>query len=256
MVNPAENSSAAILLEDVRFRWPCCKRLVLDIPRFAVDAGEHVFIAGASGSGKSTLLSLIAGILAPEAGRVLVDKTPIFSMPAARRDIFRGEHIGFIFQQFNLIPYLSVLENVLLPCRLSHVRSNNSKRQADTPEEAARQLLSHLDIAPDHWQRRADKLSVGQQQRVAAARALIGCPPLLIADEPTSSLDADNRNAFLQLLIKECRAFNSTLLFVSHDQSLGKIFDTSIHLPELNRAAVNSAEDGSGNVCATTEAIF
>jgi len=217
---------------------------VLDIPFFAANAGEHVFIAGASGSGKSTLLSLIAGILSPESGRVLIGDVPIFAMSAARRDIFRGEHIGFIFQQFNLIPYLSVLENVVLPCRLSPSR----KPKASTPEEAARMLLSRLDIAPDLWQRRADKLSVGQQQRVAAARALIGSPPLLIADEPTSSLDADRRKAFLRLLIKECRAANSTLLFVSHDQNLGETFDTSIQLSGFNRALQTTpTEQGNGS---------
>ncbi|MCL2020865.1 MAG: ABC transporter ATP-binding protein [Betaproteobacteria bacterium] len=245
MVSPSV--SPAVLLENARFRWPGSKRFVLDIPFFAARAGEHVFIAGASGSGKSTLLSLIAGILSPESGRILVDNVPIFNMPAARRDIFRGEHIGFIFQQFNLIPYLSILENVLLPCRLSPLRSAQTQKQAATPEEAARQLLSRLDIAPDLWQRRADKLSVGQQQRVAAARALIGCPPLLIADEPTSSLDTDRRSAFLRLLIKECRASNSTLLFVSHDRNLGETFDTCIELPELNRALPdNSPEQANG----------
>ncbi|MDR0233963.1 MAG: ABC transporter ATP-binding protein [Zoogloeaceae bacterium] len=236
----ASGSPVAVSLENVRFRWPGSDRPVLDIPSFAARAGEHVFIAGASGSGKSTLLSLIAGILSPESGRILVDNMSISGMPSARRDIFRGEHIGFIFQQFNLIPYLSVLENVLLPCRLSPSRNAHTKKHAATPLDTAEQLLSRLDIAPDLWQRRADRLSVGQQQRVAAARALIGCPPLVIADEPTSSLDADRQEAFLRLLFKECRASGSTLLFVSHDLNLGHAFDTCVQLSALNRASASN----------------
>jgi len=245
MVNPAE--SPAVLLDALQFRWSGGKGLTLDIPRFAARAGEHVFIAGASGSGKSTLLSLIAGILKPEAGRILIQGIPIFTLSAAKRDILRGEQIGFIFQQFNLIPYLSSLENVLLPCRLSSLRSARSKTQAATPEDAARLLLSRLDIAPELFQQRADQLSVGQQQRVAAARALIGCPPLLIADEPTSALDADRQETFLSLLRRECRASNATLLFVSHNQSLARSFDTFIELAELNHIAPEQANPSVDN---------
>ena len=244
MVNLPE--SPAVLLENLRFRWRGEKQPILNIPRFAARAGEHVFIAGASGSGKSTLLSLIAGILSPEAGRILISGIPISTLPAARRDILRGEHIGFIFQQFNLIPYLSILENVLLPCRLSPLRRARTQKQAGTPEEAARLLLSRLDIAPELLRQRADRLSVGQQQRVAAARALIGCPPLLIADEPTSSLDADRQETFLRLLRQECRTSNATLLFVSHNQSLALTFDTFIQLAELNHAP-EQANPPAGN---------
>jgi putative ABC transport system ATP-binding protein len=155
----------------------------------------------------------------------------------AERDIFRGEHIGFIFQQFNLIPYLSILDNVLLPCRFSPERRGKAEKQAGSASLAAQNLLEQLDLPPSLWKRRVTRLSVGQQQRVAAARALIGGPAMIMADEPTSSLDADHRKVFLRLLLEECRAAGSTLLFVSHDHSLAEEFSVTVKLAQLNRAA-------------------
>ena len=230
-------SSPAVSFEGVVFLWPNRQQPVLDIPTFTVQPGEHVFISGPSGSGKSTLLCLIAGILSPQSGVVSVSGVRLTALSGARRDIFRGDHIGFIFQQFNLIPYLSILENVLLPCRFSPLRHARAVRQAGSPARAAQALLERLDMSPALWNRKVSRLSVGQQQRVAAARALMGGPSLLIADEPTSSLDADRRITFLQLLLEECRAVNASLLFASHDQSLAENFATVIRLPELNRAA-------------------
>ena len=155
---------------------------------------------------------------------------------AGARDRFRVDHTGYIFQQFNLLPFLSVRENVELPCHFSKSRAERARQRHGSIDQAAATLLEHLGLKPELLERRADALSIGQQQRVAAARALIGQPELVIADEPTSALDADSREAFIRLLFAECREAGSSLLFVSHDQSLAPLFDRSLSLAELNRA--------------------
>ena len=159
------------------------------------------------------------------------------SLSAGARDRFRVDHTGYIFQQFNLLPFLSVRENVELPCRFSRQRAERAQQRHGSIDAAATALLEHLGLRAELLERRADELSIGQQQRVAAARALIGQPELVIADEPTSALDFDAREAFLQLLFAECRAAGASLLFVSHDQSLAALFDRNVSLSELNRAA-------------------
>jgi putative ABC transport system ATP-binding protein len=237
------NSAApAVLLKDVVFRWPGQRRATLIIPSFAAFPGERVFIAGPSGSGKSTLLGLIAGILSPNSGTVAVNEVCLNDLNGAKRDMFRGDHMGFIFQQFNLIPYLSVLENVLIPCRFSTLRRKRACARSGSPMSEARSLLERLDLASSLWDRPVNRLSVGQQQRAAAARALIGGPSVLMADEPTSSLDADRRRTFLRLLLEECRSAGASLLFVSHDRSLAEDFSTVVRLPELNKAVEDAAQ--------------
>ena len=230
----------AVLLRDVLFSWPGQAQATLRIPCFAAPRGGQVFLSGPSGSGKSTLLSLIGGILTPAAGSVIVCGTCVNKLPGARRDTFRGDHIGFIFQQFNLVPYLSIMDNVLIPCRFSATRRARAAESGGSPEEAASSLLERLDIPPDLWGRQAARLSVGQQQRVAAARALIGSPPLLIADEPTSALDADLREDFLRLLMRECERAQASLLFVSHDHSLARGFHTQVRLTDLHSAGAET----------------
>lgn len=159
-------------------------------------------------------------------------------MGSGARDRFRVDHTGYIFQQFNLLPFLSVRENVELPCHFSKRRASRAAQRHGSVDTAARTLLAHLGLKdPALLERRADSLSIGQQQRVAAARALIGQPALVIADEPTSALDADTREAFIKLLFAECREAGASLLFVSHDQSLAPLFDRNLSLSELNRAA-------------------
>jgi putative ABC transport system ATP-binding protein len=143
---------------------------------------------------------------------------------------------------FNPIPYLSVVENVTLPCRFSRLRRERALARSGTLEQEALRLLGHLDLAdPALVGRAVTTLSVGQQQRVAAARALMGSPEMLIADEPTSALDPDRREAFTRLLFDECRAAGSTLIFVSHDAALEGLFDRTLRLAGLNRAL-----DGAG----------
>lgn len=230
-----------IRIRNLGFRWKPGMPQVLDLASLAIDRGERIFIEGASGSGKSTLLSLLAGVILPERGEIQVLGERLDRLSSVQRDHFRAHHIGFIFQMFNLIPYLSVVENVLLPCRFSNQRRLRAMRGADSLEAEALRLLGHLDMADATLLRRpVTSLSVGQQQRVAAARALIGAPALLIADEPTSSLDSDRRESFIRLLFDECAKAGSTLVFVSHDASLEPLFNRTVRLSEINRSAVAS----------------
>jgi putative ABC transport system ATP-binding protein len=229
--------SAAVKISDLRFRWRKDLPEVLHIPQLEVVPGEHVFIQGASGSGKSTLLSLLAGVNLPTQGEVKVLGETISKLTGSRRDHFRSDHIGFVFQLFNLIPYLSVLENVTLPCRFSNKRKQNATKSGYSLDQEARRLLAHLDMADDTLiHRPVTELSVGQQQRVATARALIGAPEIVIADEPTSALDSDMRQTFIQLLFQECEKTASTLLFVSHDHQLESMFERHIAMNEINQA--------------------
>ena len=228
--------NAAIAIKDLTFAYDPGAR-ILDIDEFIVRRGEHLFLQGASGSGKSTLLALIAGVLPPNSGDIELLGNALAKTSPARRDRFRADHIGFIFQLFNLLPYLSVLDNVTLPCRFSELRRERALRERGALEEEAKRLLSHLGLSHDELLSRAvTKLSIGQQQRVAAARALIGGPEILIADEPTSSLDADARQDFIELLLAECALSESTLLFVSHDESLGPLFHRRLRIEDINRA--------------------
>lgn len=237
---PANDLAApAIEVLDVEFGWPGKPRL-LAIEAFRVARGERVFLRGPSGSGKSTLLGLVGGVLVPQRGTVRLLGTDLTRLSAGARDRFRGEHLGFVFQMFNLIPYLSVLENVVLPSRFSPERA--ARIPGGDPAREATRLLAALGLAdPALLARDVTELSIGQQQRVAAARALLGRPGIIVADEPTSALDHDARETFLQLLMEECRQQGATLLFVSHDMSLGPLFDRVVSLSEINRAVAQAA---------------
>ncbi len=209
---------------------------VLDGLSFDLKQGEHVFLHGPSGSGKTTFLGLITGILSSVRGDIEILGTNICKLPMHKRDHFRGSHIGYIFQMFNLIPYLSVLENITLPCYLSNERRRRIKTSIEAEAEhlAARLGLQGL------LNKDVTSLSVGQQQRVAAARALIGAPPLVIADEPTSALDSDHREAFLKLLFEEVDRNKSSILFVSHDHSLAPLFHRTVELQGINRTGLRN----------------
>ena len=241
------SDSSVVDITDLIFSWPGANKPLLDITTLPIGKGERVFIEGPSGSGKSTLLSLLAGIVTQQQGTITVMRQPLETMTGARRDRFRADHIGFIFQMFNLIPYLTVIENVTLPCRFSRRRREKALRNANSVVAEARRLLAHLDLDhPDLLSRAVTELSVGQQQRVAAARALMGAPELVIADEPTSSLDAGHRRSFIRLLFEECAKAQSTLVFVSHDISLAPLFDRTVRLPEINTAGKDTSDHGSG----------
>jgi len=231
--SPPSSNSVAIEATDLLYAWPG-KPPVIDIAHFSVACGERVFLRGPSGSGKSTLLGLLGGVLNPARGRVCLLGTHITALSAGERDRFRGDNIGFIFQMFNLLPYLGVLENVLLPLQFSAARA--ARIAGGDARSEARRLLAAIGIGSDDLlQRPVTELSIGQQQRVAAARALLGSPGIIVADEPTSALDHDSRENFLALLMSECRAQGSTLIFVSHDTSLGHLFDRTLSLLDLNQ---------------------
>lgn len=217
----------ALILSDVAFRWPGRASFGLSVPEFRMEQGESVLFLGESGSGKSTLLSLICGIVTADRGNVAVGGTDLSTLRAGARDRFRAEEIGVIFQQFNLLPYASVSDNILLPLRFAPHRRG---RAADGDVE---RLCRALGLPEGIETTKAGRLSVGQQQRVAVARALIGQPPLIVADEPTSALDAATQDTFLGLLFDRIGASGASLLMVSHDDRLGDRFDRVVRLEEI-----------------------
>ena len=247
-----KNTSARdVEINELAFRWPGQPQNTLDIDQLNIESGERIFLHGPSGCGKSTLLSLLAGVISSESGEINILGNQFHSMTGAHRDRFRADHIGIIFQQFNLIPYLSVVENVLLPCQFSNLRKNKAIKHSGNEMDEALRLLDYLGLAgSDILNKSVTRLSVGQQQRVAAARSMIGSPEILIADEPTSSMDADLQSAFIELLFKECERVKTTLVFVSHDRNLSSPFDRTIKLPDINRMSGSDAfsNQGSGEV--------
>lgn len=231
------NTAPILHLEDVRYRWPGRTSFELHVPDLTLKKSETVLLLGESGSGKSTLLSLICGTITANAGRVCVAGTDIAALSAGQRDSFRAEQIGLIFQQFNLLPFASVKDNILLPLQFAPERR---KRAMNADAETTR-LCRDLGLPDDVITARAGTLSVGQQQRIAAARALIGAPPLIIADEPTSSLDAATQATFLELLFTQSRAHATTLLMVSHDARLSDQFDRVIHMADIAQTGREAA---------------
>jgi putative ABC transport system ATP-binding protein len=233
----AEPSPAAptdiIRLSNVRFAWPGANAFSLAVDAFALPARQRILLIGPSGSGKSTFLSLLCGIVAPQAGHIHILGTDLTQLSASARDGFRAEHFGIIFQMFNLLPYGTVIDNVLLPLSFAPRRRQRATAGGTAEDEAAR-LLARLGLEP-HLVRgpSAANLSVGQQQRVAVARALIGRPELIVADEPTSALDRDRQAAFLDLLFAEVKEAGATLIMVSHDVTLAERFDRMVRLGDI-----------------------
>jgi putative ABC transport system ATP-binding protein len=217
----------------VRYTWPGSSPFTLSIEDFALARGEKLLLLGPSGSGKSTFLSLLAGIVVPDKGRIDVLETDMAQLSGSSRDRFRVEHFGIIFQMFNLLPYASLVDNVLLPLRFSRTRRDRALFQGTLDEVAARLLaalgLDETVIATA----RAANLSVGQQQRVAAARALIGSPQIIVADEPTSALDRNTEGAFLKLLFTQSTAAGASVIMVSHDEGLARYFDRVVRLDDI-----------------------
>lgn len=240
MATPA---SPAIRLSRIEFAY-AGGTPVVDIAELQVARGERLFVEGPSGSGKSTLLCLVAGILTPTGGMVDVLGERVSALGAAARDRFRAENIGFVFQMFNLLPYLTLVDNVVLPCRFSRARAAVALENSGSLRDEAVRLLERLGLgASALGGRRVTELSIGQQQRVAVARALIGRPPLVVADEPTSALDATARLAFVELLLEECAIAGSTVVFVSHDPALAASFERSVSMTEINIAPTEGAVD-------------
>ena len=211
-------TAAAVRIDNLRFRWRADGDDVLDIPELAASRGEHLFVEGPSGCGKSTLLALVGGVAVPDHGDVEILGQSLGKLGARGRDRLRANHVGFVFQLFNLVPYLSTLNNVTLPCRFSKLRQQRA-RDADGREQAqAERLLASLDLPlASVRDRPVTELSIGQQQRVAAARALMGSPEIIIADEPTSALDLSVQAQMVDLLRDLQRNHDLAYLFISHD---------------------------------------
>ncbi len=203
------------------------------LPELQLGSGEHIFIAGASGSGKTTLLGALAGTHIVKDGIVLVHGREYKTMRPSQRDRFRADHIGYVFQQFNLINYLTVYENIALAAKLSRERMQRLKNPLKQEIEWLSQKLQIAELLG----KKAGQVSVGQSQRIAIARALLGEPEIVLADEPTSALDADNRHRFIDLLF-ESLGKATTLIFVSHDRTLEKHFERTIELKTLREAIV------------------
>ena len=218
-----------IKIESLNFYWSKKSNFKIFVPSLEIKKGEKVLLLGESGSGKTTLLSLICGFLNPLSGSISINGNTINKLSSKTKDEYRADDIGIIFQQFNLLPYANVVDNVLLPLYFSQARSKNIVNK----RAAALELFKQLRLPDDIAQYKASNLSVGQQQRVAVARALIGNPSLIIADEPTSSLDTNAQQLFLDLMFKQISENNSTLLMVSHDKSLSNRFDRQININEI-----------------------
>ncbi len=227
-------SPSAISIDALRFGYGA--KPVLDISKLTIARGSHTLISGDSGCGKSTLMNLIGGVLTGFDGKIEVVGTSLAGLRASARDRFRAAHLGVIFQQFNLIPYLNVTENIELAPRLA-------RKVVDRARIAA--MMQHLQIA-ELASAPAANLSHGQQQRVAAARALAAGADIVLADEPTSALDDRNARLFLDLLFKEAELNRTTIVVVSHDLRYKKRFDQFIDLAQINRALKPVAKDKKG----------
>jgi putative ABC transport system ATP-binding protein len=231
-VRPEQTPALCVDIQNLEYIWASGGH-ALSVRNFSIQQSERLFLQGPSGSGKSTLLGVIAGVFAPTSGEATVLGNAFHAMPAAARDRVRADAMGVIFQQFNLVPYLNLVENVLLPCRFSRRRAERVGATETARTDKARELLSRLGLDEETQANRpAAELSVGQQQRVAAARALIGAPSLIIADEPTSALDAETRDTFIKTLLSEAR--EAAVLFVSHDASLSRHFDRLLAMENIN----------------------
>jgi len=216
-----------IRINSCSFRYLNAVQDIINIKNLTIKEGEHVFLRGKSGSGKSTFLNILTGVIEPQQGSIEILGRDITTLSVSQRDKFRGDNFGIIFQQLNLLPYLSVEENISLACAFSQQKSLNIKKEINY-------LLDALEIPHLLRVKKAMNLSVGEQQRVAVARALIGKPKIIIADEPTSALDNDVKEKFMELLFKQVNAQNSTLVFVSHDKGLSSYFESVYDFDEIN----------------------
>lgn len=227
-------NNSIIQIQDLQFNWDKSKVPFIIIPELEVLKSEHLLIKGDSGSGKTTFLNLISGVLPLSSGEMKILGENLADAKSSKRDAIRANHMGVIFQMFNLIPYLSVIENVLIPIHFSEVKKNKIIAKGISAKDEAIRLLSELGLQQKEiHEKKVTELSVGQQQRVAAARALMGSPEMILADEPTSALDENNSMRFLDLLLEECKKNNSTLLYVSHDSRIHQKFQHSISIHDF-----------------------
>jgi len=225
---------ALLQINDFFLRYSCDTNFSLNIDQLLIEKNTKTFIEGPSGCGKTTFLNVITGLIKPNRGQINVLDTDLTTLNPIACDQFRADHFGIIFQLFNLLPYLTVIENIILPCTFSNSKKQKALLISSSLEDEAKRLCRELDITDTLLNKPVSQLSIGQQQRVSIARAIIGQPEIIIADEPTSALDNERKNQFMTLLLKECETYNLNLIFVSHDTSLQQHFDTSYNLNTLN----------------------
>ncbi len=238
---PVGQAKAALSIRALKFRYPGAADggWIVDVGRLDLAPGEQMLLTGGSGRGKSTLLQLIAGLLDPTQGHVAVDGIEMHFLHGARRDLHRGQKIGMIFQTFNLLHGFSALENVMAAMMFSAIPRSEHRLRAV-------RLLTHLGI--ERAEARPDSMSVGQQQRVAVARAMACDPVLVLADEPTASLDPENSVAAMDLIQNACREKGAALLCVSHDPAMKERFERRASLGELAGEGPEGQPDGGGPV--------
>lgn len=224
--------SSFIEVNNLRFAFPNTTKQLLNIADLKIEQGEKIFLHGPSGCGKSTFLEIVSGVLNFDQGDVSINQQSLVKMSPSEKDQFRSKNIGYIFQNFNLLPYLNIFENITLPLHL-----NGKIKDAKNIHAEVEAICKKLGIA-ELLNQNVGQLSVGQQQRVAVARALVSQPKLILADEPTSALDFDHRDKFLKLLFEICSEKKITLIFVSHDHSLKTLFDRSIAFNDINKAGL------------------
>ena len=224
-------ATPTLQVSGLRFRWPGQSQDLVHVDELTLAGGQSLLIQGESGCGKSTLLALAAGVLLPSAGQVCLLGQDWQALSPGRREQWRADHIGYLFQQFNLLGWLPAIDNVELGCAFSARRTQRALASSTSLSAAAAQWLDAMQLPRSRWSCPGAQLSIGEQQRVAAARALIGAPELVLADEPTSALDERLRDAFVESLLISCRQAGSALLLVSHDRAL------ETRMPRVERLA-------------------
>ena len=217
-----------IELSNMRFQYPKSD-FKLHINKLHFESGSKTAIIGPSGYGKTTMLNLLAGILLPESGEIKLEETLVNDLSEKERRNFRIQKIGFVFQDFRLIPYLNILDNILLPYRI-----NSILKIENNTINSARKLAEDLSIG-DKLRKYPAKLSHGERQRVAICRALMNKPPVILADEPTGNLDPENKRKIMEILFDYVQKYNSTLITVTHDHEMLKGFNNTINFSNFQK---------------------